>query len=285
MVIVQEKGKKETLFCDRLAHFAVTALIDEAMLTPKPGLVDKESKGAHTDMSIDLMLKSAYALQSTFAEMAEASKGQFPSQDLREKLAEIGRRGEQIMFQTTNGVNTHKGAIWALGLLTASAAIHGPHVSPQKIAQTAGEIAKYNDRWSSEFITNGLKVKKKYGISGATGEAQQGFPHIVLIALPVLWCARKKGLSETTARLDALLSIIAHLDDTCILHRGGTEALSAAKAGAKTVLDVGGSSTLEGGRALVELDRMLLSYNASPGGCADLLAGTLFLDRLQVHSN
>jgi triphosphoribosyl-dephospho-CoA synthase len=90
--------------------------------------------------------------------------------------------------------------------------------------------------------------------------------------------SRSQGLTEEFARINTLVAIMADLDDTCLLHRGGLTALDLAKAGAKTILQLGGTSTAAGFRALYELDHRLLRLNASPGGSADLLAGVLFLD-------
>lgn len=103
---------------------------------------------------------------------------------------------------------------------------------------------------------------------------------MISLGLPALQEARARGASEVEARLDALVALIASVDDTCILHRGGEEALGEAKKGADAVMQAGGTSTEAGRRALVRLDGLLTSHNASPGGSADLLAATLFLDRL-----
>ncbi|MFB6364935.1 triphosphoribosyl-dephospho-CoA synthase [Paenibacillus elgii] len=268
-----------------LADFVTKALIDEAELTPKPGLVDMETAGAHTDLHIDLMRRSAQALRETFAEMARVAFRSKPNQELREQLARIGRDGEEVMLEATGGTNTHRGAIWALGLLTAGAAIHGPPASPKEIAALAGEIARYPDRFAPVRTTNGIRVQQQYKVSGATGEAQQGFPHVIHIGLPTLQSSRHRGASESQAKLDALLAIIASLDDTCLLHRGGREALHFAKQGARHVLVLGGTSTEEGWNALRQLDTGLIARNASPGGSADLLAATLFLDHLSMYGS
>jgi triphosphoribosyl-dephospho-CoA synthase len=123
-----------------------------------------------------------------------------------------------------------------------------------------------------------LRVIQRYKVSGARGEAQAGFPHVTTIGLPILHRSRQEGLSETHARLDALLAIMASLDDTCLLHRGGLAALNRAQTGAAAVFAAGGTATVQGWELLQRLDRDLLALNASPGGSADLLAATLFLD-------
>ncbi|WP_078409839.1 triphosphoribosyl-dephospho-CoA synthase [Priestia abyssalis] len=269
---------------EHLANLAVTALMEEAELTPKPGLVDKQNTGAHTDLTIELMIRSAQSLRTTFADIAYTAFERKPSQRLREEIAEIGRHGEKIMLTATGGTNTHKGAIWALGLLTASAAIHPPGTAACQIAFTAGELARYPDRYAPKEKSNGTRVQQRYKVSGARGEAQQGFPHVIDIALPALYRARDEGMEESYARLDALAALIAHLDDTCVLHRGGLEALTIAKEKAMKVLAAGGVSTLSGWNAIKELDAELLARNASPGGSADLLAAALFLDYLSKES-
>lgn len=267
-----------------LGERAVTALIEEVELTPKPGLVDKENNGSHSDLTINLMIRSAQSLRATFAEMAFVSFQERPSRSLREKVAEIGRQGEKVMLKATGGTNTHKGAIWAIGLLTSSVAMNQPEGSIRRITQTAGKLARYPDRYRPIENSNGSRVQKRYGTSGAKGEAEQGFPHVVNVALPALYAAREKGVPEHFARIDTLIALIARLDDTCILHRGGMETLLIVKEKAKKVLMNNGVSTQEGWKALLELDNVLLSRNASPGGSADLLAAALFLDGLEIEN-
>ncbi|MGG1400848.1 triphosphoribosyl-dephospho-CoA synthase [Bacillus salipaludis] len=263
-----------------LASLAVRALIEEAELTPKPGLVDKHDSGSHCDMTIELMLKSARSLEPTFTEIAKVSWERAPSQELREEIAAIGRQGEIDMFQATGGINTHKGAIWALGLLVSSASMNPGEGSLEQIALTAGKIASFHDRNRPKQMTNGRRVTEKYGVKGALGEAQQGFPHIRNLSLPILYDARRKGIKEDLCRLNALIALMANLDDTCILHRGGEKALSKTKKLSALILLSGGVWTKSGWKFFQELDQFLVECNASPGGSADLLAATLFLDDL-----
>jgi triphosphoribosyl-dephospho-CoA synthase len=268
----------------QLADHAVASLIDEALLTPKPGLVDSKSSGSHNDMDVSLMLASARSLHSAFSAMGLAAYGRKPTQELRETLARIGREGERRMLKTTGGINTHRGAIWALGLLTASAAICSIDETPERIADIAGTLAQFPDRYALTPGSNGARVMQTYGVKGARGEAMDGFPHVVKVGLPVLRDSRRRSIPEEQARLNALLAIMACLDDTCLIHRGGMETLRIAKLGARKVLDFGGSSSVSGWEALQRLDQDLLVRNASPGGSADLLAATLFLDCLSITS-
>lgn len=266
-------------FSNFAARVAVRSLIEEVELTPKPGLVDRMNPGSHQDLTINLMRKSAKCLKEMFEEMAYASYGRTPSQSLREEIAFIGREGEKGMYKTTSGVNTHKGAIWALGLLVSAAAIGRGTYTIEKIVSMAGETACFPDRYCPVVTTNGEQIKVKYGVKGARGEAQHGFPHIIQVSWPTLKKARAQGMTEETAQLNALLSLIAHLDDTCILHRGGIEALTFAKKQATELLKTGSLECLK------KLDEEFMKRNISPGGSADLLAATLFLDKIQVETS
>jgi triphosphoribosyl-dephospho-CoA synthase len=263
----------------RLADLAVEALIAEAMLTPKPALVDRRGSGAHRDLDLARLLRSARSLHRAFLKMATLAEGRQPDQGLREELALLGRAGECDMLAATGGGNAHRGAIWVIGLLVAARAMSGAGASPSEVATQAGRIAAFPDRDAPPQDSHGARACRRYGVGGARGEACAGFPHVVNVGLPAMWTARANGADETCARLDALMAIMASLDDTCLLHRGGLPALEAAQSGARAVLAAGGSSKSAGWGALLRLDVELLARNASPGGCADLLAACLFLDR------
>lgn len=272
--------QKNVSIAHTLAQLAVSALVAEAELTPKPALVDRRGSGAHNDLTLALMKRSAQTLSRTFAAMASTSMNQLPDQALRERLGEIGREAERAMLEATNGVNTHRGAIWAVGLLIAGAAITGFTAPASRIAACAGELARLTDRFAPHTPSHGLSMQERYGVVGARGEAQRAFPCVIELGLPTLWAARQRGSTEVYAQLDALLAIMAQLDDTCLLYRGGPAALSVAQEGARAVLQEGGTSTPEGKNLLYHLENALLLHHASPGGSADLLAATLFLDAL-----
>jgi triphosphoribosyl-dephospho-CoA synthase len=265
---------------DHLAALATQSLIAEAELTPKPGLVDRRGSGAHNDLSLKLMTQSATVLEPYFAAMASCSQVRDLDTDLRMELAEIGRAAERAMFKATQGSNTHKGAIWILGLLVAAAA-RGEVWSAREIVAVAGSIARLPDRALPELITHGGIVRNLYGVAGARGEAANGFPHVNQFGLPTLRDRRARKALEEVCRLDALLSVMAELDDTCVLYRGGVEALDAVKSGAQAVLMAGGYGSANGRQQMWQLDRELIRRHISPGGSADLLAATVFLDAVE----
>ncbi|MGL4725062.1 MAG: triphosphoribosyl-dephospho-CoA synthase [Scandinavium sp.] len=264
----------------RLAVIARESLIDEARLSPKPGLVDSRGNGAHHDLTLALMECSAHSLTPTFRQLAQQSWLRPADIALRETVGRLGREGEQQMMAATNGVNTHRGAIWALGLLVSAVAMNGSDADAQQIAETAALLARLPDSAAPKIFSKGLKATHQYRVPGAREEAQQAFPHVMTLALPQLLRSRASGASESEARLDALMAIMTSLSDTCVLSRAGMPGLKAMQNGARAVLNAGGCATAAGREALAALDAQMLALNASPGGAADLLAATLFLDRV-----
>jgi len=269
---------------ETIGELAVAVLIDEATLTPKPGLVDGRGSGVHPDMSLRLMIDSAHSLRDGFVAMAHA--GQVATRidtSLRERLGALGRETEAVMLQASGGINTHRGAIWALGLLAGAAGWLGKSRSANAIAQIAGVIARLPDRHRPAHTGNkGELARHAFGVGGASAQAEACFPHVIGVGLPALRASRARGDAEPTARVNALLAIMAQLDDTCVLARAGRDGLADVQAGAEAVLDAGGIGTLAGRRRLHELETSMRLRHASPGGAADLLAATLFLDRLSA---
>ena len=263
-----------------LARTATLCLIDEARLSPKPGLVDSRGNGAHHDLTLELMERSAHSLTPTFQALAQQSWRRPADVALRQTIGRLGREGEQQMMAATGGVNTHRGAIWALGLLVSAVAMLGGSAPAQAIAATAAKLAQLPDDAAPKLFSKGLRATHRYRGPGAREEAQQGFPHIIKLALPQLQHSRQRGSNEAQARLDALMAIMTSLSDTCVLSRAGLEGLDAMRQGASAVLQAGGVASKAGQQALAELDARMLALNASPGGAADLLAATLFLDRM-----
>jgi triphosphoribosyl-dephospho-CoA synthase len=267
----------------RLADLAVASLIDEAMLTPKPGLVDMRGSGAHADLSWMLMVRSACALRGGFAGMAGAGASIADPLQLRRRIGALGREAEAAMMAATSGVNTHRGAIWALGLLvTAAACLHGAAPDAEAIARQAGALASIHDPDApAQTGHKGERACREHGVGGARGQARAGFPAVVGHALPMLRLSRARGDGEPQARVNALLAVMAGLDDTCLLARGGRRALEATQAGARRVLALGGIGTPNGRRALHALEVRMRALHVSPGGAADLLAACLLLDSIE----
>lgn len=273
-------------FSVQIGTLARDALIAEVMLAPKPGLVDQWDTGSHSDLTVELMVRSANCLAPYFAQMA-AEGQRYQSQQsaddlisLREKIGLIGRQAESQMMQVTEGVNTHRGAIWALGLLATSAGIQPENTTPNDLCTLAGRIACLPDQFVKQTWSKGLKATRQYQINGAREQAQNGFPAIVDIALPALISSRQNSNSEPHAQLDALVALMANLTDTCVLSRAGLPGLTLMQHGANDIIKAGGTSTELGFTKLIKLNKDMVAMNASPGGAADLLAATLFIDAI-----
>ena len=275
---------RSVLDAGQLAELARQALVAEVELTPKPGLVDRRGAGAHSDLSLDLMRQSAAAIAPYFEAMGDSAQSMPFDRGLRTEVAAIGRAAESAMLQATNGSNAHKGAIWILGLLV-TAASRGIDLNPAAIAQDAAFLARLPDRAQPQLLSHGEMMRARYGATGARGEAFAGFPHVLHVGLPTLRAERNRARTETNSRLWALLNIMARLEDTCVLYRGGAEGLAIVQKGASDALLAGGPGSVAGELAMLRLDQELLIRNISPGGAADLLAATLFLDALEQGQN
>nr|WP_319536677.1 triphosphoribosyl-dephospho-CoA synthase [uncultured Vibrio sp.] len=271
---------------NQIGLLARDALVAEVMLSPKPGLVDQWNTGSHRDLTVELMVRSANCLASYFAQMAAEGQRYQPHQSkdsllaLRESIGRIGRDAESQMMKVTNNVNTHRGAIWALGLLATSAGMQPDNATPNDLCALAGRIACLPDQFAKQTWSKGLKATRQYQINGAREQAQNGFPAIVDIALPALISSRQHSNSEPHAQLDALVALMANLTDTCVLSRAGIRGLTLMQHGAHDIILAGGASTELGFNKLIKLNKDMVAINASPGGAADLLAATLFIDSI-----
>ncbi|MEU0302900.1 triphosphoribosyl-dephospho-CoA synthase [Streptomyces sp. NPDC006175] len=262
---------------EQLADIAVSALTDQLTLAPKPGLADPRDLAARTTRKDHrALLWTAKALTPGLAAMAAAARrtGE-PTPLLREELGAVGRCTEHSADLAGGG---HRGALWTLGLLVAGAALL-PSATGTEVTAAAKRIAAHPDRKSPRRPSHGSAVSVKYGAAGARGEARAGFPH-VLRALQALDASRKAGATETHARLDALLTVMSTLRDSELLYTAGPGGLRHVHAGARAVIDAGGTAAPAGAEALAALDADLHARGWSPRGSAALLTGALFLDAL-----
>ncbi|MET0638063.1 MAG: triphosphoribosyl-dephospho-CoA synthase [Chitinophagaceae bacterium] len=272
----------------KIALFAVEALLEELHLTPKPGLVDRLDNGSHGDINLETMEASAYTLHECFYEIAVAAACKQPSQQLREQMAAIGRYGEQKMFKVAGNCNTHKGAIWALGLLTGAASLlltqpRSVVVKRGDFLTTAGRIAAYEDRHVEWKSTHGSKVRQRYKVRTAREEAMECFPVLQYTALPA-W-DRYDQEPENIRRLNVLIALMSVVDDTCILHRTDMEVLREVQEQSYNIIRSGGLGVYENWQLFAALDIYVTDQWVSPGGSADLLAATIFLQKIIQHYN
>jgi len=266
---------------DRVAATAVAALLGELETWPKPGLVSHIDSGSHGDMDAATFRASTAALAPFFAELAAAGAAG-ASMDL---LRRIGLRAETAMLKATRGVNTHRGAVFGLGLLCAAAgAVGDMQRDPGQICATVAR------RWGPAILrgpiplrSHGTDALRRYGAGGARAQAAEGFPHAIHVGLPALRLGRRLAPAEPeAARVQAFFALLATLEDTNLLHRGGTAGSHFARAAAAGFLDCGGVGQAGWRDRAAAIHGAFVARRLSPGGCADLLALTLFLDALEA---
>ena len=273
--------------CRQFADLATDSLLEEVYTTPKPGLVDRSNNGSHTDMDISLFVKSAHSLTPYFHRCVEIGyETRHLSQDKAfEQLRTAGIEAEKTMFETTNGVNTHKGAIFSLGVLCGAlgrlwkARSHIPTLD--NLLSVCSQLVSKAVREDLSIIdtsTAGGRFYHKYGLLGIRGEVASGFSSVKDIGLPVFRKALDKGYSRNEAGAITLVHLISLVEDTNLYNRADKAGADFAKNSAKEMLrncDFPKISQIE------RLDDLFISRNLSPGGCADLLAVTYFLAQLQ----
>ena len=273
------KAATETLLnessADTLAYAAHFALERELRTTPKPGLVDENNNGAHRDMDVPLFLKSAAALVpycKTAVRLGLMDAGMEP-------LKAAGTEAEATMFSATNGVNTHKGAIYSMGLLLygmGKALSFGGDAIAHASALARSDADERLSRALSEPVTNGAKVCRDHGVRGAVGEAADGFFH-AQYAADRLFAHRDSDHPGALALSDVMIV----LKDTNLLHRGGTEGLHFVQEHALKIALLPEGERID---ALYALDREMIEKNLSPGGAADILAQGYLLDAWRTLS-
>ena len=242
-----------------IASLAYQALVEEVRTTPKPGLVDESNSGSHGDMDLALFLKSAGALREYFYKATGC-------RDF-DTLRCLGMAAEQAMLDATDGVNTHKGAIFTMGILCA----FGSDCAPMLRGIVKSDLGGLTEKTA---VTAGQKLYVKHGITGIRGQAEQGFPAVRDVGLPVLRKGLELGLSLNDAGCAALLHILCAVEDTNLIARSDPATARAVKAQIAEILR---ENPFPARKVLETLDRQFIEKNLSPGGSADLLAATYFL--------
>jgi triphosphoribosyl-dephospho-CoA synthase len=268
-----------------IGRAAIAALYDELALAPKPGLVSFVDSGSHADMDATTFLRSLFALRHYFARIALLGAAGAPFHELEA----LGIAAEARMLAATGGVNTHRGAVFTLGLLCAAAGERGPFTAAQvreRLMRCWGDALRARQRradglnGSRAAGSNGRRAAAAHGLRSVAGEAALGFPGVFEHAVPALARARALGLNDRLARLQALFEIIAVLDDTNLAHRGGLAGLRFAQAQARAFLDAGGAARPEALTHAQAIHRAFVARRLSPGGAADVLAAAGLIERI-----
>ena len=270
-----------------LAGSAVSALLRELEAYPKPGLVSPRDSGAHADMDYVLMCRSANALRRPFASIAAAGRDGAP---FELSLIPLGLAAEREMLRATGGINTHRGAIFTLGMLVAAMARAGASARPTNpdgiravLLETWGAELKAHASSVKSVSSHGALVRRITGAGGAREEAALGFPGVFETGLPVYRDALASGLDPNAARIQTLFALMEATEDSNVVFRGGTDAAAFVRQAAAEFLEAGGCRSEGWFVRAEELHRTLIRRNLSPGGCADLLSGTILVAGAERH--
>ena len=270
-----------------IGHLASMALQAELDTTPKPGLVDRNDNGAHRDMDHTLMQRSIQALHPYFVRLAQL--GFTDKQPCHDEIVNIGIEAEREMFKVTCGVNTHKGALFSIGL--AAVALAGKAFCRITQAEGCGTMA-YNDVNSKQIQslsnsiaslarlfpdtngTHGSKAKANNILKGALDNAREGYTQLFKAWLPFYIDRIAEG--DNYALHKTLLRIMCDLDDTNIVYRTSMETMQEVKTEARQMLDTS-RNIVNFEAALQAMNTDYIHRNISPGGSADMLSLVVFL--------
>ncbi|MBF9015323.1 MULTISPECIES: triphosphoribosyl-dephospho-CoA synthase [unclassified Oceanispirochaeta] len=277
---------------EQLSSLAVSSMIREVELCPKPGLVDRLNNGAHRDMTPEIFYCSAKAIGPFFKEMLLSTSIDSPSEKVLPEIRPAGIRAEKAMFQATGGINTHKGQIFSLGVCLAAVnrVICQPEeaginrISGVEILMEAGKICRGISeelKHSGPASSHGEKLYREGGYRGIRGEAESGFASVRLRALPRLKKLLKSGCTPEEASLETLILLYSFVEDSNVLHRCGTGGLKMLRHLSTSFLKEGGIRQQGAVCRLQGMNSIFTSMNISPGGCADLLALTLFVHSIE----
>lgn len=284
-------------FSGEIASLALRSILYESCVTPKPGLVDCHDNGSHKDMNIFTFMNSSSVLSDFFKKCAEIG---IKTADARHEitfreLQKQGRIAEGQMLKSTQGVNTHKGAIFLLGLLCGAAGrlykegFDKPEnlgsecaLLTKGLSEKALVLAKEKamQDGTTKNLSHGEKILLEYGIKGARGQAENGLKTAIEVGLPAIENGFKKGFDENLTGALALLSIIANESDTNIISRGGFEKAQEIQ---KRLREMLRDNSFPTKTEIEKLNEEFIKDNLSPGGSADLLAVSFFFFFLKTR--
>lgn len=278
-LVISHTVSNEHRFCTDIGRLAVRSLYDELALYPKPGLVSLVDNGSHEDMNAQTFIRSMFALRHYFVTIAQAGSEGASFADMKH----LGVAAEQAMLAATEGVNTHRGAIFALGLLCASAGYCGAH----GIALTPSNLRDILlEQWGEALAEHALQVDAgahggqvalRHAASGAREEAARGLPSVFEVGLPALRRTLDRQRCWERARIDALFALMARISDTNVYYRRGERGAMLVRYYAERFVARGGTANASWKRYALACHRLFMHHRLSPGGAADLLAASCFV--------
>lgn len=279
-----QKYNKETI-----CSYAIQSVLYEITATPKPGLVDRNNSGSHSDMDIFTFMASAGTLYPYFLECYEIgvnTRGDDAHCTL-DSLRDVGKRAELFMYRATDGINTHKGAIFTLGIVLGAVGrlySNNQIITVDDVFEEIKQMCKhliesdYKGIKQKNMFTKGEMLYNEYKICGVRGEAESGFSTVKNIALPILKKCFENKKSINDALCITLLYIIKSIDDTVLISRSSLQRANEVKKGIDNLLKENPYPSTE---LIEKLDTEFIKENLSVGGAADLLSVCYFIYLLE----
>lgn len=273
-----------------IASLGMRAILYEVSVTPKPGLVDRNNSGAHDDMDYFTFMASAAALSQGLHKIADLA-GNWRTDSLRalfDSIRPIGMEMEKAMFEATNGVNTHKGMIFNMGILIAAASYYvtannGEMPKAEALSEIVSKMTKGicdNELGKGQAKTYGERLFMEHGIRGIRGEVESGYQTVLSTAVPVY---RNQSLEHNELCLQMLFALMTSCEDSNILARHNMDKLRQVRMRASGFMAAGGIRQADAHVQLHEMDHLFIKERISPGGSADLLAVSIFMAMMEGY--
>jgi triphosphoribosyl-dephospho-CoA synthase len=280
------RHRAQRAFFGDVARLAVGCLHAELTLQPKPGLVSPLDNGSHNDMTPATFMRSLFALRHFFGDICRAGHDDAQFAELKR----IAIAAERRMLRATGGINTHRGAIFSLGLLCAAAgraraqgiALSAPALRATLLINWGADLADHTRAPGAD--SHGLQAAARHAAGGAREEGALGLPSVFDVALPALLATLRAGRGMRLARIDALFALMAHISDTNVFHRGGADGAQTVKTEAARFLARGGTADPGWLAAAMDSHRVFVARRLSPGGAADLLAAACLVHAIACYA-
>ncbi len=275
-VSLERARRSQRATCTNAARLAVRSLYQELSLYPKPGLVSLVDSGSHADMNAETFLRSLFALRGYFSRICQAGIDNAPFHVLKQ----FGIDAEARMMAATKGINTHRGAIFSLGLLCAAygrAWAQGTVITPATLRSTllhcwGPALAMHTVGTGGH--SHGAQAARQHGASGAREEGALGLPSVFELAVPTMQSTLAQGRTQLHARVDALFALMHTVSDTNIYHRGGAAGVRIVQSQAGQFIAQGGTANPAWRAMALRCHHIFVAHRLSPGGAADLLAAS-----------
>jgi triphosphoribosyl-dephospho-CoA synthase len=265
----------------RIVSLAHSSLYAELVCYPKAGLVSLIDNGSHHDMNKDTFLASIAVLDAYWMQMIMLGEKTAPFSE----LVAAGKTAENAMLRATNEINTHRGAIFILGILVAACA--ASYVKQIKFAMVPDLI---RNLWGASILehrtnktSHGQQVRDKYlsNKCDIIHHAAGGFGDIFSQYLPVL--KKLYPRYSEAAYVQLFYILLSHVQDTNLLYRGGLAGLKFAQDQAQKFINTGGIMQRDWLIQAQSIHQQFIARNLSPGGCADLLATAIFVYHVEIE--